>query len=99
MVDASGQYWVYLVVAGLMEICWAVSLKLSDGFFKKSWGALTLATVIVSFVCLSKALRGLPVGTAYAVWTGIGAIGSCVLGILVFGEDRSFVRIFFIGLM
>jgi len=91
--------WVLLVVAGLLEIVWSVSMKASDGFTKNHFTAITLAAAVLSFWLLGLALRQLPVGTAYAVWTGIGAVGAAVLGIAIFGESLTFVRIGCIALI
>lgn len=85
--------WASLVVAGLFEIGWAIGLKYTDGF-SKLWPSLwTLASMIVSLVFLEYALRTLPVGTAYAVWVGIGAVGTAILGMLLFNESRDLARI------
>lgn len=85
--------WASLVVAGLFEVGWAIGLKYTDGF-SKLWPSLwTLASMIVSLVFLEYALRTLPVGTAYAVWVGIGAVGTAILGMLLFNESRDLARI------
>jgi quaternary ammonium compound-resistance protein SugE len=85
--------WVYLTIAGLFEVGWAIGLKYSDGF-SKSWPSLlTMLAMAVSLWLLSLAMRSIPVGTAYAVWTGIGAIGVAVLGMVLFGESRELLRI------
>src|SRR5262250_1111743 len=91
--------WVLLLVAGLLEIVWSVSLKASDGFTKHYFTAITFVAAALSFWLLGLALRQLPVGTAYAVWTGIGAVGAAVLGIALFGESLSFARIGCIALI
>jgi len=85
--------WVYLIFAGLFEIVWATSMKLSDGFSKPLYTTLTLATMVVSFWLLSVAMKTLPLGTAYTIWTGIGAIGAFVVGIVWMGDAISAVRI------
>src|SRR5215468_6694813 len=85
--------WVLLVVAGLLEIIWSVSIKASHGFTKHHFTAITLVAAALSFWLLGLALRQLPVGTAYAVWTGIGAVGATVLGIAIFGEPLTFARV------
>lgn len=85
--------WVYLIFAGLFEIVWATSIKLSDGFSKPSYTILTLATMAVSFWLLSLAMKTLPLGTAYTIWTGIGTIGAFVVGIAWMGDAISAVRI------
>jgi quaternary ammonium compound-resistance protein SugE len=91
--------WVLLVVAGLLEIVWSVSMKASHGFTKHNFTTITLVAAALSFWLLGLALRQLPVGTAYAVWTGIGAVGATTVGILLFGESLSFVRIGCIALI
>ena len=85
--------WVYLVVAGLFECAWAIGLKYTDGFSRALPSALTLAAMVISFWLLALAMKVIPVGTAYAVWTGIGAVGVAVLGMLLFGESRDPARI------
>lgn len=85
--------WVYLIFAGLFEIVWATSMKLSDGFSKPLYTTITLATMAVSFWLLSLAMKTLPLGTAYTIWTGIGAIGAFVVGIVWMGDAVSAVRI------
>ncbi len=85
--------WTYLVIAGLFECAWAIGLKFTEGF-TSFWPSLfTILSMIISFWLLSLAMKSIPVGTAYAVWTGIGAVGVAVLGIAVFGESRDLMRI------
>ena len=91
--------WVYLVVAGLFEIVWAVALKYADGFTRFWPSALCIVGMIVNVVLLELSLRHLPVGTAYAVWTGIGTVGAAVLGMILFQEPATAVRIACIGLI
>ncbi|WP_064574619.1 quaternary ammonium compound efflux SMR transporter SugE [Cupriavidus gilardii] len=91
--------WVYVLLAGLTEIAWATGLKYSEGFSRLWPSAFTIVTMVVSFWLLSLAMRALPLGTAYAVWTGIGAVGSFAVGILLFGESASFWRLFSAGLV
>ena len=91
--------WVLLLVAGLLEIVWSVSMKASHGFTKHHFTAITLVAAGPSFWLLGLVLRQLPVGTAYAVWTGIGAVGAAVLGIAFFGESLSVARIGCIALI
>jgi len=91
--------WWLLLVAGLLEVVWAIGLKYSDGFRKPGPATVTVAAMIASFYYLAQALKTLPVGTGYAVWTGIGAVGTAIIGILVFGESREWARIFSIGLI
>ena len=85
--------WGLLVIAALFEVGWAVGLKLSDGFTKLIPTAFTIVTFILSFVFLFQAVKELPIGTAYAVWTGIGAAGTVIVGILFLGEPRDIIRI------
>ena len=85
--------WAYLTVAGLFEIGWAVGLKYSDGFSKPFPSLLTILAMILSVWLLALAMKTIPVGTAYAVWTGIGAIGVAVLGMVLFGESREILRL------
>ena len=91
--------WALLVVAGLLEIVWSVSMKASDGFTNPLFTTITLVAAGLSFWFLGLALRQLPVGTAYAVWTGIGAVGAAVLGIVLFAESLSLVRLGCIALI
>ncbi len=86
--------WIYLIVAGLLETVWAWSMKLSDGFSRPVPAVVTLVTMILSFGLLALAMRSLPLGTAYPVWTGIGAVGAFVVGIVFLGEAASALRIF-----
>ena len=80
--------WIYLFIAGLLEVVWAIGLKYTEGFTKLRPSVVTAAAMILSFIFLSQALKTLPVGTAYAIWTGIGAVGTTVIGIMLFGESR-----------
>lgn len=91
--------WVLLIVAGLLETGWAIGLKYTEGFTKFWPSVLTIAAIIVSMFMLSVAARTLPIGTAYAVWVGIGAAGAVILGILLLGEPISFGRMFFLVLL
>lgn len=91
--------WLYLVIAGLFEIGWAIGLKYTDGFSRPLPTALTIASMVVSLLLLGLALKNLPVGTAYAVWTGIGTVGTALLGILLLGESASAVRLGCIALI
>ncbi|CRF29108.1 Putative multidrug resistance protein [Mycobacterium tuberculosis] len=88
--------WIYLVIAGLMEIVWAMGLKLSNGWSRLWPSVLTVAAMMVSFYFLSMALKSLPIGTAYAIWTGIGAVGTVVIGMLFLGEPRDLLRLGFV---
>lgn len=85
--------WLYLVVAGILEIGWAIGLKYSEGWSKLVPSVLTGVMMLASFYFLSLALKTLPIGTAYAVWTGIGTVGAAVLGMVLFDEPRDFARI------
>jgi len=91
--------WAYLVAAGLLEVAWAVGLKYTEGFTRLWPSAFTIAALAGSMALLAMALRELPLGTAYAVWTGIGAVGTAVLGILLFGESAAAARLVCIGLI
>ena len=91
--------WMLLVAAGLLEIVWATSMTASDGFTKHHFTSITLVAAALSFWLLGLALRQLPVGTAYAVWTGIGAVGAAILGVVFFGEPLTLARIGCISLI
>jgi quaternary ammonium compound-resistance protein SugE len=85
--------WIYLMIAGLFEVAWAIGLKYTEGF-SRLWPSLgTLGAMAISFWLLALSLTTLPVGTAYAVWTGIGAVGTAALGIILFGEPRHALRL------
>ena len=85
--------WIILFIAGLLEVVWAIGLKYIHGFTRLTPSVITVSAMIVSIVLLSWAMRSLPVGTAYAVWTGIGAVGAAITGILLLGESASLARI------
>ncbi len=85
--------WVYLIAAGITEIIWAVGLKQSDGFKKLGPSVITVIVMLLSFALLSQAMRKLPLGTAYAVWTGIGAVGTVIYGMVRLNEPRDWPRI------
>ncbi len=91
--------WLLLFFAGLFEIAWAIGLKYSEGFTRLWPSVVTISALIVSFVLLGLSLRQLPLGTAYAVWTGIGALGTVILGIMLFDESMSPMRLASIGLI
>jgi quaternary ammonium compound-resistance protein SugE len=91
--------WTWLVLAGLFEIGWAIGLKYTDGFTRLTPTLLTIASMIVSLGLLGLALKTLPVGTAYAVWTGIGTVGTALLGIYLLGEPATALRLACIGLI
>jgi quaternary ammonium compound-resistance protein SugE len=85
--------WVWLTAAGLLEIVWAVGLKYTDGFTKPIPSAITLAAMAASMLLLALAVRTIPIGTGYAVWTGIGAVGVALVGMFAFDESRDLLRI------
>ena len=91
--------WIYLLLAGFLEVGWAVGLKQSAGFTRPVASAATLAAMAGSMVFLSLALRTLPMGTAYAFWTGIGTVGTVAVGIVALGEPGGAQRMFFLGLI
>src|SRR5687767_14386412 len=91
--------WFYLLIAGLFEVGWAIGLKYTEGF-SRLWPSLaTIAAMILSLGCLGLALKTLPVGTAYAIWTGVGAVGTAILGIFLFAEPANGMRLACIGLI
>ena len=91
--------WFILFIAGLFETAWAIGLKYSDGFTRLYPSIFTFVCIIISMGLLSIAVKTLPLGTAYAVWTGIGAVGTAIMGIILFGEPGEIIRIFFIFLI
>lgn len=91
--------WVILFFAGLFEVCWAVGLKYTEGFTRPLPTTLTIAAMLVSLGLLGLAMKDLPLGTAYAIWTGIGAIGTVVAGIVLFGESMALVRLLSVALI
>ena len=91
--------WSILFVAGLLEVSWAIGLKYTEGFSKLVPSILTLGAMAGSIILLGLALKSLPIGTAYAVWTGIGAVGTATLGIILFGEPATAFRLASIGLI
>jgi quaternary ammonium compound-resistance protein SugE len=91
--------WLYLFLAGLFEVSWAIGLKYTEGFSRRVPSLLTVAAMILSLALLGLALKTLPVGTAYAVWTGIGAVGTAALGIYLFGDPATAARLASIGLI
>ena len=84
--------WFILLLAGLFEVAWAIGLKYTDGFTRPLPTLLTVSAIIVSLALLSLAMKGLPLGTAYAIWTGIGAIGTLIAGVILFGEPITLLR-------
>ncbi|AUZ56012.1 quaternary ammonium compound efflux SMR transporter SugE [Stenotrophomonas acidaminiphila] len=91
--------WIYLLVAGLFEVVWAIGLKYTEGWTRLWPSVGTLAAMGVSFWCLSQSLKSIPIGTGYAIWTGIGAVGAAALGIVLFGDSASWPRLLCIGLI
>ena len=91
--------WTILFVAGLMEIGWAIGLKYTEGFTRLMPSVLTLACMAGSVILLGLAVKTLPIGTAYAVWTGIGAVGTAIFGIILFGDPATALRLACIGLI
>jgi quaternary ammonium compound-resistance protein SugE len=91
--------WINLFVAGLLEIGWAVGLKYTEGFTRLKPSVLTVLAMIASFALLAQALKTIPIGTAYAVWTGIGAAGTAIIGMAFFGESREVLRMVCIALI
>jgi len=91
--------WIILIIAGLFEVCWAVGLKYTEGFTKLVPSLFTLSTLAISMFLLAKASQTLPIGTAYGVWVGVGALGAAILGVFLFNESASPARIFFLGLL
>ena len=92
-------HWIYLFLAGILEIVWAVGLKYADGFTKPVPSLITGVALVASMAFLALALRAIPVGTGYAIWTGIGAVGTAVLGIVLFAEPATVARLGCIGLI
>ena len=86
--------WIYLVVAGLFECGWAIGIKYTDGFTKTVPTILTVSAMAISFWLLSIAIKTIPIGTAYAIWSGIGALGVAIFGMLIFNESKEMLRIF-----
>ncbi|MFJ6217354.1 quaternary ammonium compound efflux SMR transporter SugE [Streptomyces sp. NPDC092296] len=91
--------WLYVVVAGLLEVGWSIGLKYTDGFTRPLPSLLTGGGIVASMALLSLAARTLPIGTAYAVWVGIGATGSALLGVVLLGESATPARLAFLGLL
>lgn len=91
--------WIFLIIAGIFEVVWAMALKYSHGFTKLIPSLITLGGMVISFYLLSLATKTLPIGTAYAIWTGIGALGAVLLGIFLFNEPVNILRIVFLCLI
>ena len=87
--------WIYLILAGIFEILWSTFLKFSNGFSVLKYSIFTIAGMIASFVLLSQAIKTLPLGTSYAIWTGIGAAGAVIIGIIIFKEPITWQKMFF----
>ena len=85
--------WTLLIFAGFLEILWAVSLRYTEGLTNISWGIVTILSGLASFYCLAQAIKTIPIGTGYAVWTGIGATGTAILGIALFAESAALPRL------
>jgi quaternary ammonium compound-resistance protein SugE len=92
-------HWLILFIAGLFEVAWAIGLKYTDGFTKLWPSVFTIVSMVISMGLLAYAVKHLPVGTAYAIWTGIGAVGTAALGMILFNESKELIRIFFIFLI
>jgi quaternary ammonium compound-resistance protein SugE len=93
----SAMAWALLILSGLLDVAWAMSVKMADGYSRLGWSILSFALLAAFIYALGKSLQALPLGTAYAVWTGIGAVGSIVVGIAIFREPVTFVRLFWIA--
>jgi quaternary ammonium compound-resistance protein SugE len=93
------QAWLYLVISGSVDVAWALAMKKADGFANPLWSAISVILLAIFVYLLTKALQVLPVGTAYAVWTGIGAAGSVIAGIIFFAEPATASRIFWISVV
>ncbi len=91
--------WIILLLAGLFEVGWAVGLKYTDGFTRPLPTLLTVGAMIVSLALLGLAMKELPLGTAYAIWTGVGAVGTVIAGIILFGESMALLRLISVGLI
>lgn len=85
--------WIILLIAGLLEVVWAIGLKYTHGFTRLTPSIITIAAMVVSMLLLANAMKTLPAGTAYAVWTGIGAVGAAIMGMMLLGESTNIARI------
>lgn len=94
-----GTAWIALIIAGIFEVVWATGLKYTDGFTRLIPSLITIIFALASFYLLAYAMKEIPMGTAYAIWVGIGAVGAVILGMLLFNEDTSFIRVFFLCLI
>jgi len=91
--------WINLIIAGLLEVAWVSSLKYTEGFTKPLLSLFTISMITASFILLAQALKTLPVGTGYAVWTGIGVVGTAIVGSVFFDESRDLPRLIYISLI
>ena len=91
--------WIYLIIAGIFEVVWAMGLKYSVGFSRLVPTIVTIIGMAISVYFLSAAAKVLPIGTAYAIWTGIGAVGAVIMGMILFQEPRDFLRLLFVGII
>jgi quaternary ammonium compound-resistance protein SugE len=91
--------WIYLFIAGIFEIVWAIGLKYSNGFSKPIPSAITIVGMLISFYLLAQATKSLPIGTSYAIWTGIGALGTVIFGIIFFHEPINMLRALFLAFL
>lgn len=91
--------WLYLIIAGLLEVVWATAMKYSEGFTKLWPSVLTIVGMFLSFGLLSLSMKELPLGTAYGIWTGIGAVGAVIVGLVFMGEPATLQRLFFVALI
>lgn len=91
--------WIFLIIAGLLEVCWSVGLKYTQGFTKVIPSVFTVITLALSMYLLARAAQVIPIGTAYGIWVGIGALGAAILGIILFQESASPARLLFLGLL
>lgn len=89
--------WIILLIAGLLEVVWAIGLKYTHGFTRLTPSIITIAAMVVSMLLLANAMKTLPAGTAYAVWTGIGAVGAAIMGMVLLGESTNIARIFVVA--
>lgn len=91
--------WIYLILAAVCEIVWSAGLKASDGLSRPGWSVMTVVVMLLSFVLLAGAMKSLPLGTAYVIWTGIGTVGAAIIGLVWFNEPRDAGRLICIGLI
>jgi len=91
--------WLFLLIASTFEIVWAVGMKYTENFTRVIPSTITLAGMVLSVYFLNKAMKVLPIGTAYAVWTGLGAVGTVIMGIVLFNEPKDFLRLFYLSLI